>query len=458
MPDKKKKSRFELWIARRYLFSKRPRSGFVKLVTFFSIGSIFLGVMALIVSLSMMNGLKDVIRGRMISTNAHITMYSFEKDGLSKTKEVMKRVEESHKDIEAVAPFVYNQTVISSRDKTYGIVVRGIMPSYEKKASDVIDKVTSGMFFSDRWEKGYYKQTDFRKRESIEKDASKYPQDMDPSRKVLELEKNPPDILPPITLGTGLASNLQVLPGDTIIMYTLAGKKGAFGGMRPKPKRFQVSAIFETGLYDYDATLAYIPMDVAQDFFDMGTNISGLQIKIDNFYDADKVAAVLEERIGFPYYFKSWAQMNKNLYSWMTLEKWGLTLVLSLIIAVAAFNIASTLIMVVLERTTEIGVLRALGIGQKRIRKIFILQGAYVGIIGTVLGTVVGIALCIIQQNYGVISLPAELYTISQLPMKVQFWDVFFIVIASFGISMVSAIYPASYAARLKPIDAIRYG
>jgi lipoprotein-releasing system permease protein len=140
------------------------------------------------------------------------------------------------------------------------------------------------------------------------------------------------------------------------------------------------------------------------------------------------------------------------------MEKWGLTLVLSLIIAVAAFNIASTLIMVVLERTTEIGVLRALGVSRKRIKNIFLIQGSIVGIIGTILGAAFGIALCLIQQKYGLISLPAELYTISKLPMKVQVLDVFFIVTASLGISIVSALYPASYAAKLKPIDAIRFG
>ena len=408
-----KKTNFELWLGLRYLFPKKP-SSFVLLVTFFSLGSVFLGVAALIVSLSLMNGFEDEIRSRLIGTNAHITMHSFEKGGMPNWQENKQRLEELSQDVVAAAPFIASQTVVANKTNTVGIMIRGVDITHEKRVSKVMDGIVSGAF----WEEVYSQE------------------------------------IPPVALGSALATSMMVIPGDTVVMYTL--KKGGIGGMTPKPKRFQVMAVFETGLYDFDSQLAYIPLEVASGFFGMGDRVTGLTIKLKDFYEARKFAEELDELIGWPNYFISWAEQNENLYSWMTLEKWGLALVLSIIIAVAAFNIASTLIMVVLERTDQIGILRAMGISRKSIVRIFMVQGIIVGVSGTILGAIVGISLCLIQQKYGIISLPSDLYNISKLPMQVRFMDVFWITFFSFTISVVSAIYPAKRAASLDPLNAIR--
>jgi len=378
-----------------------------------------LGVAALIVSLSLVNGFEDEIRGMMIGTNAHITVYSYERARMRDWRRVRERVLEQDGAIEGVAPFVYAKSVISSRRDNDGIMVRGILPDYEKTVSNVLDKVVSGRFFS---------------------------------------ETDSFAGIPPVVLGSILASELGVIPGDTVIMYTLSGREGSMSGVTPRPKRFRVCGVFETGLIDFDGALAYIPMDIAQDFFELGDAVTGLHIRIRDFYHADRIAGEIEDRMGFPYYAISWAEMNKALYSWMTLEKWGLTLVLMLIIAVAAFNIASTLIMVVLERTTEIGILKAIGVTRRQIVRIFLLQGAFVGILGTLLGAGFGLAVCWVQNRFGIISLPAEVYSISKLPMDVRALDVTIIVAVSLVISVFSAIYPAIRASKLDPIETIRYG
>ncbi len=399
----------------RYLFPKKP-SSFVLLVTFFSLGSVFLGVAALIVSLSLMNGFEEEIRSRLIGANAHITMYSFEKGGLHDWQKLKDRVEGASYEVLHAAPFIASQTVLANTHNTVGIMIRGIQTDLEGDVSDVMDLVTSGSF----WGKGY------------------------------------DEGLPPVTLGSALATSMRVVPGDTVVMYTI--KKGGLGGLTPKPKRFMVSGIFETGLYDFDSQLAYIPLDVAADFFGMGDKITGLTIRIEDFYRARKLSEELDSRVGFPHYFVSWAEQNENLYSWMTLEKWGLGLVLSIIIAVAAFNIASTLIMVVLERTDQIGILRAMGVSRKSIVRVFMLQGTIVGFAGTFLGAATGITLSLIQQHYGIISLPSELYNISKLPMQVRALDVVLVATLSFAISVLSAVYPARRAASLDPLEAIRHG
>jgi len=260
--------------------------------------------------------------------------------------------------------------------------------------------------------------------------------------------------LPRIVLGLYLADGLGANPGDTVLVYGINENSGA--RLTPKINRFEVEGIFETGMFDFDATLAYTNLETAQKLMGLSNAVTGIELRIHNFYEADKIADRIENDLGFPYYALSWVEMNKNLFAWMTLEKWGLFLLLTLIIAVAAFNIASTLIMVVMEKTSQIGILRAMGATASRIRRIFFLQGLYVGVLGTILGYIIGFTLAFIQNKWEIISLPADVYSISSLPVEMHFLDFVIIGIMAMTITVLSSIYPAWRASREEPIDAIR--
>ncbi len=264
--------------------------------------------------------------------------------------------------------------------------------------------------------------------------------------------------LPPIVLGRYLAGEIGAEPDDTVSLFILRGNTQSMSTAKPIAKQFEVAGLFETGMYDYDAILCYIPLHIAQALFNMDNQITGIQVRIENFYDANKIAQKIEANLGFPYYTVPWSETNKNLFSWMTLEKWGMFLVLALIIAVAAFNIISTLMMVVMEKTVDIGILKALGATKKSIVRIFLLQGVIVGSLGTIFGASLGMLLVWIQQHYKIISLPPDIYSISSLPMQLRFWDLIAVVALALILSILSSIYPAMRASRLSPVDAIRYG
>jgi lipoprotein-releasing system permease protein len=265
-------------------------------------------------------------------------------------------------------------------------------------------------------------------------------------------------LLPSIILGRNLAGQIGAQPLDTVSVFMLTNKNLTIRSANPIVKRFVVSGIFETGMYDYDASLCYIHIARGQKLFGSPEAVTGIQIKTKNFYNAPKLAKKIEAALGFPYYTVPWSEMNKNLFSWMTLEKWGMFIVLALIIAVAAFNIVSTLMMVVMEKTSEIGVLKAMGATDKSLVKIFLLQGAFYGIVGTVLGTIAGAIIIVVQSHYHIISLPPDVYSISSLPMQLRALDVLAVTALSIALSILSAVYPAWRAAKLNPVEAIRRG
>ena len=404
--------RFETYIASRFLRAKH-RNHFVSLVAIFAVGGIAIGVAALIVSLSVMNGFEGEVRSRIINTASHINVHSLRAESISDWQPLLERLA-ARKDVVAAAPFVYGKAPIAHRGKFDGMMLRGVIPSYEVAMGNPESTIVDG-----DW-----------------------------------LPENPDSTIPKIALGIYLAENIDANPGDTIIVYGLDGKRGS--RISPTLHRFIVSGIFETGMFDFDAALAYTNLQSAQKIFGLGNSVTGIELRIHNLYDANKIAHRVESDIGFPYYAISWAEMNKNLFSWMTLEKWGLFLLLSLIIAVAAFNIASTLIMIVMEKAPQIGILRAMGTTASRIQRIFLIQGLAVGVSGTALGALIGIALTSIQNRWDIISLPADVYSISSLPIDTHPLDVVIICAASIAISIASSTYPAWRAAKADPIDTIR--
>jgi lipoprotein-releasing system permease protein len=260
-----------------------------------------------------------------------------------------------------------------------------------------------------------------------------------------------------IAIGSTLADRLQVNLGDEL--YLLSPKGTSFTSLwgTPKMRRFVVTGIFQVGLYEFDASLVYISIQSAQLLLDSGDEVTGIEAKLNDIYKIGVASKQLSKALGYPYYALTWAQMYRHLFNWMKLEKWGSFIVLSLIILVAAFSIISTLVMMVMEKTREIGILKAMGATSKSIRKIFMLQGLVTGFLGTASGCVVGYLLCWIQQNFKVISLPADIYIINAVPVNMRVFDFICIAAGSLGICFLASLYPANKAASLQPVEAIRY-
>ncbi len=406
---------YEFFIARRYLASKK-KTGFVSIFTFISIAGILIGVAALIFVLSMMNGFEKEVRTRIIGTIAHINIFSAQENSFSDYQILISQLSQQ-KQVKAVAPFIYSKVAISSRQTTDGIIIRGILPQEEEKVTDLKKNLVSGEF---------------------------------------DLEKETPESLPRILLGANLADQLNVRVGDTVVVYGL-NKANLSLGVTPKVAKFKVGGIFETGMYEYDSALGYISLSEAQKLFNLENSVTGLEVRIDNFYHAHEVAKHLEQKIGPEYMAVDWMRMHKNLFSWMSLEKYAMFLALSLIVAVAAFNIISTLIMIVLEKKKEIGILKSLGATSQSIMKIFMLKGLVVGLVGTTLGILLGFILGWLQKTFNIISLPSEIYFISSLPVDMRFLDFVLVALASLGIAFLATLYPAKKAASLNPVEAIRF-
>ena len=306
---------------------------------------------------------------------------------------------------------------IAAGTQSDGIVLRGIIPKQEEKVSQLKDYLFKGS---------------------------------------LALERVSPDSLPGIALGSILADNLGVLPGEDVVLFSL-DQQAASVATTPKATKFKVVGLFETGMYEYDAALAYISLPEAQRLLGMGEKVTGLEVKVKDFYQADKVGGRIEEELGSQFMASDWMHMHKNLFSWISLEKYAMFLALSLIVAVAAFNIVSTLVMIVLEKKKEIGILKSMGSTSTSVSKIFIYEGLIIGAIGSVLGTGLGFVLCWIQQSFKVISLPPDIYFISSLPIDMRPGDFVLIGLAAILIAFAATIYPARKAAGLSPVEAIRY-
>jgi lipoprotein-releasing system permease protein len=320
-----------------------------------------------------------------------------------------------------VAPYITEKAMIVSRERKEGAIIKVIDPKQEPRVTDLVNNVEYG------------------------------------SLNLGLIEKEGERSYPGIVLGYSLADRLVVGLGDRVQVFSAAGiDVGGLGAM-PRAMTFRVAGYFKVGLYEYDDNYAFIGIPEGQRLFELGNKVAGLQLKLSDMNLADDVAQAIEERLGYPYTTVTWFDLNKNLFSWMQFEKWIAFIVLSLIILVAAFNIVSTLIMVVLEKTKEIGILKSMGATNESVMRIFVYQGAVAGVIGAVLGLIIGYCLCWAQIKFKFFSLPPDVYIISALPILMRPWDFVFIAGAALLLSFTATIYPAYRAARLDPVQAIRY-
>jgi len=402
---------YHFFIAFRYLKSKKRHKG-ISLNTIISAGGVAVGVMALLVVLSVMSGFHEDLQRKILGVNAHIIVMSY-KGAMTDYKEVLEKVSRE-KDVLSASPFVLGQVMSSSGKRAHGVFLRGIDPSLEANTTEIARYVKDG--------------------------------------KLEDLKTK--DGLPGLVIGKELAGSLGVFRNEIINIISPVGELGPMG-MLPKVKQFRVAAIFEVGMFEYDSNLVLTELSQAQDFFGMGNSITGIQLKIKDVYKAKDVREQVQKALSFPYYGRDWMQMHKNLFSALKLEKLAMFVILVLIILVASFNIVGTLIMNVIEKSREIAILKAMGATNKGIMTIFMLQGIFIGLAGTLIGIAGGFTLGYLFNN--VIRLPADVYYLSHLPIKMKLIDFISVSLAAMAISFLATIYPAWQAAKLDPVEPLRY-
>ena len=411
---------YELFIGLRYLKAKRKQT-FVSLITLISIAGVMVGVTALIVVIAVMNGFKEDLREKILGVTSHVVISRFD-GNISQYQEVRAKVEEVS-GVNAATPFIYTQVMISSRKAISGAVLRGIEPKTASKVINLPKNLRAG---------------------SLEE---------------LEAENKPEGMrsTPGIILGNELARNIGASRGEPVTVISPLGRLTPLGRV-PRSQTFRVVGIFDSGMYEYDSTIAYVSLWAAQRFLGIGDRVTGIEVRVDEIYEADRVAKAIGKALdGYPYWSRDWMRMNKNLFSALKLEKIVMFIILTLIILVAAFNIVGTLIMVVIEKTRDIAILKSMGATRRSIMKIFMIEGAVIGLVGTLLGLLGGYTLCKLLATYKFIELPSDVYYISTLPVQMNPLDVALIALAAIVITLAASVYPAWQASRFDPAEAIRY-
>jgi lipoprotein-releasing system permease protein len=409
---------YQLFIAKRYFKAKR-KTGFISIITFVSILGVMIGVAALDIVLSSFNGFEDEVRTRLFNADAHIQLRKYYVEGIENYPEIIDTVL-TVKHVVGASPVISREGVARSRDNNQPAAIRAVDPETVGSVNELPKSIVSGKF-----ELGTH---------------------LHEGRE-----------LPGIVLGRYLAESLMIFSPDEIItLFIIPQEANIFSP--PRVKQFVVTGISEIGFYEYDKVMAYISIEAGQKLFNMPNTISWIEIKLDNYNLAGRVAPIIQKIVGgYPFVAKTWFELNRSLYSWMTIEKWGAFLILCLIIMVAAFNIVSSLIMIVMEKTREIGILKSMGASSKGIMKIFLFEGIIVGLIGTIFGSAIGFTVSYLQQTFGLLKLPADVYLIDKLPMKMQPLDFFAIALAALLLCLIASAYPAYKASKLEPVEAIRF-
>ena len=405
---------FELFFALRYLKTKRKQA-FIPVITVISVLSVMVGVMSLIVVLSVMNGFRDDLMSKILGVNSHVLVLNY--GGAFKDYEKVGKKVEEVEGVLASTPFIYSQGMINSSGNVSMAVIRGLDPRSVVNVLDIESMIKTGTLAS------------------IDGSA---------------------DGLPGIIIGNELSLKVKAHPGDTLIVVSPEGESTPSGRV-PKTRKYEVAAIFDSGMYDYDSSMAFISLKESQDLLELGDRVTGLEIKVRDVYKADAVAQAIQEKLGYPYWTRDWKLTNRNLFAMLSLQKTTLFVILSMIVLVGALSIIGTLVMVVMEKKKDIAILRAMGTSARSIMSIFIFQGVFVGIVGTLSGLLSGLGICFLLEKYQFITLPADVYYISALSVQIEFVDILFVALSALIICFFASLYPSWRASRLNPVDAIRY-
>ena len=460
--------RFELFVATRYLRAKR-RQAFIGVITGISILGVAAGVASLIVALAINNGFRQDLQARLLGSTAHISLLRVESDGIRDWRPLLEKLSKQPH-VVAAAPAIYEQVLISRGPRARGAVLKGMLPQYERKVSDLLKSVTLGSAAA------------LEETNAAVPDARVVPglrpgsdgAEPRPHRDTLNTNtpqpESPDDLtgvrqrvaaMPPIILGKDMADEIGANVGSVVLVTSPQGELTPFG-MVPKYIRFRVAGIFNSGFFDYDSSWAFIRLSDAQQLFGLGDVISVIQFKLDDIYLAGKVARSLEQAADLisgshGFMATSWMEQNKPLFRALRLEHVVTFITIGLIVFVAALNILISLIMMVMEKTKDIAVLMSLGTKKAQIRRVFIAQGVLIGVIGTAIGLVLGYAISWAGGHYHFISLSPEVYSIDYVPFAPRLIDGVIVALVSIGISFVATIYPSWSAARILPAEALRY-
>ncbi len=402
---------FEFFITKRYIKSTRI-TGFISFITLIAIVGIMLGTSALIIALSISNGFEKELKEKVIGFTSHIQVLKFDVRYAEKNDwesfEKIKMVS----NVKAVSPFAGREAMIKSSYGIEGVYLKGILTEYD--FSIIKRSIVEGKYNFDE-----------------------------------------SDGLPKIIIGKKLANKLGVELGDKVVILAIDPDNLYFSA--PKIEQFKISGIYETGMAEYDDIFVYVLLQHAQYLLDLGNKISGFDVMVENLDFIDETALLIQDKLGYPYYTRTMYQMYRNLFAWLELQKKPVPIVLGLIIIVAVFNIIGTLLMMVLEKTKEIGILKSMGANSKSIMKIFIFQGIFIGIVGTALGNLLAYILCRIQLDYKPLSLPEDIYFMNSVPILLEANNFIVVSIATLILTFIATLIPSAIASRVQPIEAIRF-
>lgn len=401
------------FIAKKYI-SNRQSSKFLSLVSIISVGGIAIGTAVLIIALTILNGFENVVAQKIVNFNSHIKITAFGNRNLPDSDVIQSKiVDYVGEDFESISKFVSKLGIIKSKSVSEGVTIFGIDPTSSN--NDIEKYIIEGNY---------------------ELDSEKQKQ---------------------VIVGKKLSEKLNVTVGDKITLFSLRRDEVPSIDNPPAIEQFIISGIFESGMAEYDDLNVYIHLDVAKQMFEIQNSISGYNIRLNNVSNIDTIAARLQDELGYPYYVRTIFQVHQNIFTWIDLQKEPIPIVLGLIIVVAVFNIIGTMLMIVLERTSSIGVLKSMGFSKKIILRIFFIQGLFLGVLGITTGCLIALLLSFLQMQFDIISLPGSIYFISSVPISIDLGN--YLLVASIGLllSVVASLIPSYIASRMNVISSIRF-
>jgi lipoprotein-releasing system permease protein len=436
--------RFELFIATRYLRAKR-RQAVIGVITGISIAGVAAGVASLVVALAINNGFRQDLQDRLLGSTSHVNLLRMESDGIKDWRPLMDRLaKQPH--VAAAAPAIYEQVLISRGPRARGAVLKGMIPAYERRVSDLLNAVKVGSIDA----------LDENTGGTTRPHTSQQAPSTEESPNAMNSVRERRAAMPPIVLGANIAEDLGATLNEVVLVTSPQGELTPFG-LVPKYSRFRVAGIFNSGFYDYDSSWAFSRLADTQQLEGLGDQITVLEFKLDDIYLAGQVSHQLEQAAGKGFMATNWMEQNKALFRALRLERLVTFITIGLIVFVAALNILISLTMMVMEKTRDIAVLMSMGTRKSQVRSVFITQGLLIGVIGTAIGLVLGYALSWAGGHYHLLSLAPEVYSIDYVPFAPRAWDGALVALVAIGVSLVATLYPSWSAARILPAEALRY-
>ena len=406
---------FELYVALRYLLARR-RQAFISLISVISTIGVAVGVMALLIALALMTGLQQELRDRIVGSTAHVYVWKLGEAGLVEYDGEIDRLREIPRVI-GVAPVILGQALVTSGTGEAFITIKGIDPALEADVTEVGAAIRSGSL------------------DALEPQAAGAPEGL--------------------VIGDGLAAELGAFVGDEVTLMTPQGRLSPMGVM-PRTRRFRVVGIFDMGLHEFDTAYAYVRLDVAARLLDR-SGADFLELKVDDVYAAPDVASWIMREMGTNYLTQDWSDLNRSLFSALWLEKMAISITVGLIVAVAALNIVASLVLLVMDKSRDIAILKTMGTSARSIMVIFMLQGLIIGLVGTAVGAIGGVAVTQILDRYQLVQLPSDVYQVTYVPFTLEPLDLALVLASAVVVCFVATIYPSRQASSLDPAQALRY-